>query len=86
MKKLSYTSLMNLKPTFYSSIINQLGQKVDFYEHPTQGDESEIIGVIEKYKEAFQTGFFDTEEFYKDSDYNPVYMHGSVSPAWEFDL
>ncbi len=77
---------MALKPLKYKTIINQRGQKVDFYEHPIQGDEHPVIAVIEQFKQAVDTSFFDTSDLFKDSDYNPVYMHGIIDCAFNFDL
>jgi len=86
MQKLNYSKLMALKPTKYSSIKNQLGQKVDIYEHPIKGDEAEVIAVIEEFKEAVNTGFFDTEDFYEGSEYNPIYKDREIKCAFNFDL
>ena len=92
MKRLNYARLMAAEPTLLDSVVNQRGQKVDFYEHPTLGDTTMVIGVIEEHvdgrslREAFYTDFFDTDDFHDGSDYNPVYMHGKVACAWEYDL
>ena len=68
-------------PTKYGEVINQLGQAVTFYEHPKHGDLYPVIGVIEQ--TAFVTDFFDTEDFYKNSDYNPVLKNGAIINAYE---
>jgi len=86
MTKVNYTKLMALNPFLLGSFINQLGQKFDLYEHPTKGDEAEVIAVIEEFKEAANSGFFDTGDFYEGSDYNPLYKDGEIKCAFEFDL
>jgi hypothetical protein len=86
MKRLNYTALLKAQPTLLDSIVNQRGQKVDFVEHPTLGCEYPIIAMIHEFNEAVDTGFFDTSDFYVNSDYNPVYMHGEINCAFNFDL
>tara|TARA_R110002051_G_scaffold134998_1_gene207956 strand:+ start:1135 stop:1395 length:261 start_codon:yes stop_codon:yes gene_type:complete len=86
MKTLSFTKLMALKPFKLDTFTNQCGQIVDIYEHPTQGDMHTVLGVIESEKIAFDTDFFDTNDFYENSDYNPIFKDGKVKPAFEFDL
>jgi hypothetical protein len=86
MKKLNYQVLMALSPTKYETKVNQLGQIVDFYEHPLHGDEYPVIAVIETEKAAYCTDFYDCEDFYDNSEYMPVYMHGTMDCAFNFDL
>ena len=62
--------LLSHKPTLLHTITNDSNQVVKFYEDPVRGDEYFILGVIET--TAFVTDFFDTEDFYKGSDYLPV--------------
>ena len=78
MKILNYKKLMDLNPTPYNSIFNQLGQKVCFYEHPIHGEDHTVIGVFPKQKVAFDTDHFDTEDFGPKSDYNPILCDGKV--------
>lgn len=86
MQKLNYTKLMALNPTKYGTVINQLGQTVDLYEHPLQGDEYPVIAVIEAENVAYCTDFYDCSDFYEESEYMPVYMHGTMNCAFNFDL
>jgi hypothetical protein len=86
MNALNYTRLMALNPTKYGDVVNQLGQTVEFYEHPTRGDEHPVIAVIHELSVAYVTDFYDTEDFYEGSEYNPVYAHGEMLCAWEADL
>lgn len=80
---LNYQRLMALKPTIYETITNQLGQKIDLVEHPTLGDQSQVIAIYHEQKVARYTGFYDTEDFYEDSEYNPLYLHGELLHAYE---
>jgi len=86
METLNYQRLMTLKPTLYDTIVNQLGQRIDLYEHPTKGDSYPVIAVYDEEKLAVCTDFWDTEDFYEGSDYNLCYMHGELKSAWELDL
>ena len=81
LKLINYDKLMANDPTWYHEIKNQLGQLVTFYEHPFLGDESSVLGTINNV--AFDTGFFDTEDMYKDSDYLPVLCGGLVCCYFE---
>lgn len=84
MKKLNYSRLMNENPTKYGEIINQVGQLIEFYEHPTEGDRYPVIAVYHAEKLAIVTDFFDLGDFYEGSDYNPVYLHGVMECAYNF--
>mgnify|MGYP003644199367 FL=1 len=86
MQILNYNRIKALNPTKYGEVTNQRGQLVEFYEHPTKGDEYPVIAIIEEFKEAVCTDFFDTSDFFEGSDYNPVYMHGFIDSAFYFDL
>ena len=86
MRTLNYSRLMALNPTKYHSIVNQLGQNIDLYEHPLQGDEHPVIAVLHSEKVAFVTDFYDTEDFFENSDYNPIYIHGEMVSAYEVEL
>ncbi len=72
------------RPTKIGEGYNQRKQAVTYYEHPINGDMDFIIAVFNKEKVAVLTDFFDTEDFYPDSDYNPILLEdGSVVCAFE---
>jgi hypothetical protein len=69
-------------PTKLGSGLNDRGQWIQFYEHPTQGDTSTVIGMING--TTFYTGFFDLGDFQPGSDYLPVLLpSGKVINQWE---
>lgn len=72
MKKLNYTKLMASNPYVIQRSRNAQGQKMEFVEHPTEGDDYPVIVVFHDAKLAFNTGFFDTGDFHRSSDYMPV--------------
>ena len=86
MTRLNYTKLMALNPTKYGTKVNQLGQIVDLYEHPIVGDCYPVIAVIHSERVAYCTEFYDCEDFHEGSEYMPVYMHGEMACAFDFDL
>lgn len=81
MKTLNYTEIINQNPTLLDSFVNQSGQTVNCYEHPTLGDESPVIVEIEGV--MVESDFWDLGDFYEDSEYNPILWHGEIIYIWE---
>ena len=73
-----YHRLMEHKPTVLKTITNQLGQEIELVEHPNMGELTSVIAVSHTKKEAGYTEFFDTDDFYPDSEYNPVFLNGEL--------
>lgn len=80
---MNYATLMGANPTKYHSVVNQLGQTIDLYEHPILGDSAKVIAVYHEEKYAAYIDFYDTDDFYEDSDYNPCYINGKFQCAFE---
>ena len=77
MSALPYKNLMNHNPTVYSSVVNRLGQTIEFVEHPIKGDEYPVIAVCHKHKAAMCTDFFDTDDMEDTaSGYTPIVSNG----------
>lgn len=68
---IDYKKLMGENPTLIGTFENQLGQKIDLYEDPINGDLAPIIAVFSN--KAAPTDFFDDGDFYEGSDYNPIF-------------
>mgnify|MGYP001825983152 CR=1 FL=1 len=84
MRQINYDLLMEHTPYHLKSVQNSRDQIVNFYEDPIQGDMAPIIGVIEG--KAFYTEFFDTADFYLESDYLPVITEdGTILHEFELD-
>jgi len=83
MEVLNYKNLMEQEPTVYEEMINQIGQKVQFVEHPTKGEDYPVIAVFPEYEKAVVTNFFDCSDFYIDSDYNPCIVDDKVIEHYE---
>jgi hypothetical protein len=71
MKQLDYNKFMAGKPDYLTSITNQKEQSVKLYDAGLTGS-GRVVGVINEI--AFVTDFFDTADFGKDSDYNPIML------------
>lgn len=83
MKALNYKALTACNPTVFDTIVNQEGQTIELVEHPSLGDTYPIIAVCHELEVAACTDFWDTDDFYTDSDYNPVYMYGQFQCSFE---
>lgn len=74
-----FEALVKRDATKLKSVTNQLGQRVDYVEHPLYGDDHPVIAMFPTEGVAFNTTFFDCGDFYKDSDYNSCYIDPSPS-------
>lgn len=72
---LNYQKLMAHKPTVYTTIVNNLGQKIDLVEHPFKGDEAQVICVCHELKLAAYSGFFECDDM--------IAPHGEYQPSFE---
>jgi len=76
---MNYKRLMVRNPTSFGTIVNSLGQTIEFFEHPTRGDESFVICVCHELELAQNSTFFDTEDMEDlDSDYVPNFLDGKL--------
>lgn len=74
---LNYEKLMAHKPTEYERMTNSLGQEIVFYEHPTRGDEAEVICVCHELKLASYSTFMETDDMKSDhGEYEPSFVDG----------
>lgn len=74
---LNYDKLMVQDPTVYGQMVNSLGQKIEFVEHPTRGDEAQVICVCHELKLASYSSFYDTEDMEQDhQEYEPSFVDG----------
>lgn len=77
--KLNFEKLMSHKPTEYGTMINSLGQKIIFVEHPTMGDEYPVIAVFINEKKAFATDFFELDDMTADhKEYEPILINNEI--------
>lgn len=82
---MNYEKLMQANPTSLEhKVYNSEGQEIEFYEQPTKGDLSPVIAVCHELKFAAETDFWDTEDFYEGSEYNPVFYENGAMVC-EFD-
>lgn len=77
--KLNYTRLIALDPTKYDQVTNSEGQLIEFYEHPTRGDEAEVICVCHDLQLAAYSGFYDCEDMMAlHKEYEPIFIDGEL--------
>jgi len=83
--------------TILGDFRNDLGQYMEFYEHPIYGDEADVIVAFPNYDAAFGTGFYDLEDMTatyhsigmfldsknEDMDYVPRFLNGEMLLKYE---
>lgn len=70
--KLNYTKLMSHNPTSFGKMMNDKGQQIEFFEHPTRGDEYPIIAVLHETQQAGNTEFYELDDMTADhGEYQP---------------
>jgi len=78
-KHYNYEKLMELNPTSYGKMTNSLGQEIEFLEHPTQGDESQVICACHELEKAADSDFFETDDMEETGgDYEPSFQDGKL--------
>jgi hypothetical protein len=74
---LNYKKLMAQDPVIYDIITNSIGQEVLLVEHPTKGDEAQVICVSRELSLAAYSGFYDTGDMTADhGEYEPSFKDG----------
>lgn len=72
-----YEQLMKRKPTKLGSMVNSLGQEIDFYECPIYGDENSVIAACESLQLADYTGFYELDDMTAEHrEYEPNFRNG----------
>ena len=77
----SAAKLLSKNPELLHTFINSRGQKVDIYEHPVFGDAAPTYAVIGD--QMMCTDFWDTEDMYAGSDYEPILTEIGIRFAFE---
>jgi hypothetical protein len=76
---MNYQKLMQHNPTSYGTMLNSLGQTIEFYEHPFKGDEAEVICVSHELQLAEYSTFFETDDMIADhKEYEPSFQDGKL--------
>lgn len=84
---LNYARLMKLEPFKYGSMMNDMGQQIDFYEHPLRGEEAEVIAVSHEMQLAEYTGFYELDDMTAEhGEYQPAFIDGELYIGeWKVD-
>ena len=83
MKKLKFKKIEELNPHVYDKIINKTGQKVEFWEHPTLGDDYPVIVAFPELELAFNSEFMETSDMTGGDDYEPHCVDGELKFSFE---
>ena len=76
---MNYEKLMSYNPTVYEEMINSLGQRITFVEHPLIGDESPVICVCHELKLAALSDFYETDDMIAShGEYEPAFIDGNL--------
>jgi hypothetical protein len=82
---MNYEKLISAKPSKLGEIKNNLGQLIEFYEHPTRGDEYPVIAVCHNLQLAASTDFFEIDDMTASyEDYRPMFVEGELRMGYEF--
>jgi hypothetical protein len=69
---LNYTKLMSHNPTSLGKMMNDKGQQIEFFEHPTRGDEYPVIAVLHETQQAGNTEFYELDDMTAEhGEYQP---------------
>lgn len=75
----NYTKLMSHNPTSYGTMVNSIGQTIEFYEHPIQGDGAEVICVCHALELAADSSFYETDDMLcEHKEYEPSFQDGKL--------
>lgn len=92
-----YQMLIDSKATCLGNFRNDLGQMMEFYEHPIHGDRANVLVLFPNYGVAFNSTFFDLEDMTAtyhsvglfmnepdgDMDYVPRFLDGELVFKYE---
>ena len=89
----NYVNLTGRELTILDEMTNFMGQRILLVEHPILGDDGPVIAVCHEhmskgdegyvYGAAANTTFFDTDDMYEGSDYEPLFIDGKLTYRFE---
>lgn len=74
MKSVNFEKLMAKEPYMLDEMTNTQGLRIEFYEHPSLGDEAPVLVVFPAEKLAFSSDFYETDDMMTNGDYEPQLM------------
>lgn len=91
---IKFKRVMARNPRVLKTIHNFIGQRILLVENPVHGDEAPVIAVCPDhqmktdegyvYGVAASTTFFDCNDMYRGSDYEPLFVEGNLVMRYEF--
>jgi hypothetical protein len=92
----NYVKLTGRELFFLGEMTNFMGQRILFAENPVHGDEAPVIAICCEhmmkvgpleyvYGAAANTTFFDIEDMYEGSDYEPLFVGDTMTYRYVID-
>jgi hypothetical protein len=76
---MNYAKLMNLNPTSYGTFKNQLGQEIEFFEHPIYGQDYPVVCVCHSLQLAALSDFYELDDMIDEhGEYAPSFQDGKL--------
>ena len=89
----NYVKLTARELTILDEMTNFMGQRILLVEHPIHGEDAPVIAICHEYISksddgyvygaAANTTFFDTDDMYEGSDYEPLFIDGKLICRFE---
>lgn len=76
-------NFMSLDPTLLDQGTNELGQEWKAYEHPLRGDTDYVYVMIDNV--LANSEFFETDDFYHGSEYEPTLVGNEIKCKFEIE-
>lgn len=74
---LNYEKLMKHNPTSYGKITNSVGQEIEFFEDPIEGQDETVICVCHALQLAARSTFYETDDMKAEhGEYEPSFIDG----------
>jgi hypothetical protein len=92
---INFEQVMSRNPLVLRTIRNFMGQRILLVENPVHGDEYPVIAVCPDYLVSTEEGyvygvaenttFFDCDDMYRGSDYEPLFINGKLVLRYELN-
>ena len=76
---MNYQKLIDLNPFSYGTMVNSMGQTIEFMEHPLKGQDVPVIAVYHELQLASSTDFYETDDMTADHrEYEPLFIDNKL--------
>ena len=80
---MNFDWLINMDATILGSMENDMGQLIEFVEHPLMGEDAPVICMCRELEVAEPSDFFETYDMQKIEDYMPFFIDGKLKLKYE---